>query len=236
MKIVSWNMGAAPRAARYRRAHTAAWRYLLATLRPDIAFVQEALFVNPVSDDDGSLTWSDERGTDSGTAVFVRRGIDHTAVPIRSEGSYVAAVLIDLADLPVLFISIHVGPPNYSRHRQTLATTLSERTTGRRFVVGGDWNAARHWDTVHAGQASKRFFDGLAARGMVDCHWTQHQEEIQSVWRPQDKNGYQCDHLFVDTTTASAGGWDCEVISGGEEVRKLSDHDPIRLTVPFDVR
>jgi hypothetical protein len=62
VKIVSWNMGAAPRIAKYRKRQTAAWRYLLATLRPDVAFVQEALFTNPITDDDGSLTWNDEAG------------------------------------------------------------------------------------------------------------------------------------------------------------------------------
>ena len=232
MTIVSWNMGAAPRFAKYRRTHTTAWQYLLTTLRPDVAFVQEALFKNPVTKGDGSLTWSDETGTDSGTAVFVRRGIVYETVPIRSEGSYVAVVVITVADTPFFFISVHVGPSKYALHRRTLASTLSERTTGHRFVIGGDWNAARHWDTVHGGRASMKFFDGLAARGMVDCHWTQHQKEVQSVWRRQDRNGYQCDHVFVDATTAAAGGFDCEVINGGEPFRAWSDHDPIRLTLP----
>jgi hypothetical protein len=42
MRIVSWNMGCGPR-TRYRHSHAEAWRYLLDELRPDVAFVQEAL-------------------------------------------------------------------------------------------------------------------------------------------------------------------------------------------------
>ena len=49
MRIVSWNMGCAPRQARYRKGHSKAWRYLLEELRPDICLVQEALLGTDVN-------------------------------------------------------------------------------------------------------------------------------------------------------------------------------------------
>jgi hypothetical protein len=45
------------------------------------------------------------------------------------------------------------------------------------------------------GRSGVGFFDGLAARQMVDCHWQQHGKDVQSLWRKQDKNTYQCDPL-----------------------------------------
>lgn len=231
MKIVSWNMGCAPIRARYRRTQTEAWRYLLDTLAPDIAFVQEALReTTAVTPTDGTLHWAEKcvsDKTESGTAVFVRRGIPFKPLPVTSEGSYVSGVLIYIAGVPTLFISIHVGPTNYRKHLRALAATVSSVVPGHRFVVGGDLNAARHWDIVHNTKWYGRFFADLAARQMVDCHWQQHQKEVQSLWRKQDKNGYQCDHIFADHLTAQ--DTDCNVLPN---VERFSDHSPIELVAP----
>ena len=177
MRVVSWNMGCGPIAARYRKTHTEAWHHLLDTLRPDVAFVQEALLNSVMSPDTGSLIWSATCGTDSGTAVFVRQGLQFRPLVIQSDGSFVAGVESSVNGTPLLFISIHVGPPRYMKHCKALALTLAEVTAGHRFVVGGDWNAARHWDTVYRTKSSGKFFADLAARQMVDCHWQQHGKE-----------------------------------------------------------
>src|SRR5690242_13209757 len=133
MKIISWNMGCGPTRARYRKAHAEAWSHLLHTLQPDVAFLQEALLSHPVTAEQGTVIWSDAVGTDTGTAVFIRRGVAFEREHLRSEGSYVAAVSIVHEGMPTLFVSIHVGPPNYRKHLKVLAETLGGATAGRRF-------------------------------------------------------------------------------------------------------
>src|SRR3954467_2111599 len=108
MLIVSWNMGCGPR-SRYRRSHADAWRYLL-ELRPDVAFVQEALRNSEPLSVHGSTFWSTDRRTDSGTAAFILAGVGAEPVDVRSTGSYVAGVSVQSSGVPMLLASVHVGP------------------------------------------------------------------------------------------------------------------------------
>jgi endonuclease/exonuclease/phosphatase family metal-dependent hydrolase len=233
MLIVSWNMGCGPR-TRYRRSHADAWRYLL-DLRPDVAFVQEALKNSEPLSVHGSTFWSTDRGTDSGTAVFIRAGVVAQPVEVRSMGSYVAGVSVQSSGAPVFLASVHVGPPDYKEHRRLLIEALIKVTTGRRFVVGGDLNAARHWDMVYGGRTHTEFFKTLTDRGFHDCHWAQHGREIQSFWGHQAREPYQCDHIFTDRTTAERGHVrDCIVVDN-PEVRALSDHGPLRLQLAIEL-
>jgi hypothetical protein len=61
----------------------------------------------------------------------------------------VAAAEIPAAGMPILLASVHVGPRNYKKHLLTLVDELSAICAGRRFVLGGDLNAARHLDDVY---------------------------------------------------------------------------------------
>jgi endonuclease/exonuclease/phosphatase family metal-dependent hydrolase len=233
MLIISWNMGCGPR-SRYRRTHAEAWRYLL-ELKPDVAFVQEALRISTPPTTSGDTFWSADQGTDSGTAVFVRRGIVAEPVTLRSAGSYVAGASVQSPSGLFLLTSVHVGPRNYRKNRQMLAEQLIKVTAGRRFVVGGDLNAARHWDAVYGGRTHTQFFKVLADSGFHDCHWAQHGREIQSFWGHQTREAYQCDHFFTDKTTAERGEILNCVVLDNPQVRALSDHGPLRLELAIDV-
>jgi len=221
-------MGCGPR-TRYRRTHLEAWRYLLTELKPDVAFVQEALLNFTVPSAEGALFWSADRGLDSGTAVFARAGITASPVEVRSHGSYVAAVTVTQVDSLILFASAHVGPGNYQKHRLTLADVIGQLVAGKRFVVGGDLNTARHWDKVYGGRQHTAFFEDLAGRGFHDCHWMKNEKEVQSFWGHQAKEPYQCDHLVTDKST-SEFVVNCSVIDN-QTIRELSDHGPIVVTL-----
>lgn len=234
MRYVSWNMGCAPpMAKRYRRTHSEAWDYLLAELRPDVALVQEALFDHSSTQiHGGQLFWSEDRGSDGGTAVWIRRGLLADRVTIRCEGSYIAAIQLQTGPRPILIASVHVGPPNYRRHLRALVDVLSKAVAEQRFVVAGDLNAARHIDVVYKGRWFTRFFDDLARRGFCDCHWRRHGKEVQSFWGRQTRNAYQCDHFLVDSVT-DKGVVNCDVVDNGR-VRELSDHGPIQMDTVVD--
>jgi hypothetical protein len=192
-----------------------------------VAFVQEALIANPVTPEDGTLVWSPSNGWDTGTAVFVRRGISFHQEDIQSQGSSIAAVSVLGDGVSMLLASIHVLPQNYAKHVKQLTDALTVTITGgRRFVVGGDWNVARQQDAVYHTKRFTRLFERLAELQMIDCHWTQHGKEVATLFRKQDKNAYQCDHFFSDPVTAP--GTDCAVLP---HIEHMSDHSPLSLVV-----
>ena len=230
MRIVSWNMGCAPPMAKqYRRSHQEAWLYLLNQLGPDVALVQEALFPAPVAEDFGQIFWSPNRGSDSGAAVVVRRGLPADNFDITAAGSYVAGAHLALSGEPFVIASMHVGPPNYRKHLLALADALSTSVGDRRFVVGGDLNAARHLDDVNGGRWFTAYFDNLAKRNLYDCHWAQHGKEVQSFWGHQAREPYQCDHFFADGLTSRQVS-NC-TITDNVIVRGFSDHGPLILDI-----
>ena len=259
MRYVSWNMGCSPQmATRYRKVHADAWGYLIETLRPDVALVQEALLASEaVVGRRGRLFWSQTRGTDSATAIYVREGLEAKAIQLTSAGSYVAAIELETVSGSQLVVSVNVGLPNelgfgcgmtcwrrlrdwnnagvWQRLHEVLLAELraadkldlSRAVVGKHFVVGGDLNAARHLDVVQKGRWFTKYFDNLASRGFHDCHWSCHGKEVQSFWGPQAKNPYQCDHLFVDGITAGRVVA-CDVLELPTNPA-FSDHSPILL-------
>jgi hypothetical protein len=199
MKIVSWNMGCAPPMSRYRKTHSEAWDYLLGDLRPDVALVQEALRDLPAAAQDfGTAIWNNQAGAQSGTAVLLRHGIEASAMEASVQGSYLASAAVTTDDGGLQLVSVHVGPPNYRKHLRGLAEHLAGYSDGRRFLMAGDLNAARHIDKVYGGKWFTQFFEGLERNGVVDVHWKRHQEEVWSFWGRQAQNRYQCDHVLSD--------------------------------------
>jgi len=232
MRIISWNMGCSfP--GRYRRSHADAWRYLFG-LQPDVVFVQEALRQAAPAVSLGTTVWSANRGQESATAVFVRSGAAVTPLEVRARASYVAAATVGSSIGPLLLASVHVGPGDYKENRRVVVQKLRKITASHRFVVGGDVNAARHWDTVYGGRTHAEFFATLDRCGFHDCHWAQHGREVQSFWGRQAKEAYQCDHIFTDPITGTGLVRDCTIIDN-PEVRSLSDHGPLRLDLAIDL-
>lgn len=227
MKVVTWNMGCAPRqAAKYRRRHSEAWLFLLEELQPDVCFVQEALRSSPTPSG-FQVFWNENSPSDSGTAVLVSERLPAAPLSISCLGSYLAGAEVSIGGALKTFLSVHVAPPNYRRHLATLADCLSQQLLGHEFVVGGDFNAARHLDDVQGGHWFTNFFADLLGRGFHDCHWSLHGREVQSFWGHQARNEYQCDHFFVDQATAK-NIRSCLVIAT-DPVKNLSDHGPVIL-------
>ncbi len=143
MRIVSWNMGCGPRTAKYRKTHTEAWHYLLDELKPDIALIQEALFsAIEIVAQQGALFWSEEHGSDSGAAIFYRKGLQAKPIALQSEGSFLAGAEIIIPNGSFSFVSIHVGPGDYKHNVKDVFDVLEPRLKPINFVAGGDLNAA----------------------------------------------------------------------------------------------
>jgi hypothetical protein len=233
MLIVAWNMGCgAP--SPYRRSHTDAWEYLLA-LHPDVAFVQEALRNAAPPPERGSTIWSADRGTGSGTAVFIRKGVTAKPVSMRSRGSYLAAVSTRCAGTPMLLASVHVGSGDYKENRRVLARTLVKATADRRFVVGGDVNAARHWDAVYGGRSHTEFFKPSTITGFMIATGRNMDERYRAsgVTRPGRPTSAITSSL-TGRPQDSGHVQNCVVVDNSD-VRALSDHALLRLELAFDL-
>jgi exonuclease III len=102
-----------------------------------------------------------------------------------------------------------------------------ERVRNRRFLVSGDWNIARLWDTHHRGTNETDFFTRAEQDGWVECYRLFHTEEGRTWFRGSDP-GYQLDHAFCDPATAKLLQ-SCDIEPGPAEKLGLSDHAPLIL-------
>lgn len=150
-----------------------------------------------------------------------------TAQPMKVAGSYLAVAEVAHAGEAILVASVHVDTKDQRRNLQALVDAFEPALAGRRFIVGGDFNAARRWDVVYKKNVYGWLFDALGEIGAHDCHFGLHEREDQSFWGHQAKEAYQLDHLFVDRKAAPRVV-SCAVLTT-DDTRRLSDHSPLVL-------
>lgn len=101
---------------------------------------------------------------------------------------------------------------------------------GHRFIVGGDLNTSRLFDSASKNGkiTNALFFSRAAHAGWHDCHG--HLAEERSYLKPGTLP-YQLDHLFCDQSTAKYLSR-CWVDRGGG-VEEMSDHAPLLADFDF---
>ena len=231
MRFVTWNMGCGPRPSTYRKSHDKAWRYLLDELRPDVAIVQEAMHARLDRESTDRVVFRNKPdGLDSGTAILVR-GVDAVgADPITAAETYAVSTRLTLPAGSCAVVGVHVYPGDQHQIAlRSLAESFGAAAKVTPLIVAGDFNSARHFDTVYRTNNHKWFFDAMTAAGLEDAHWAKHGREKQSFWGRQAKEPYQDDHVFV------SAGWadrvtSCDIVDN-EVVRRLSDHGPVVFEV-----
>jgi exonuclease III len=215
VRFVTWNLG------RSRRTHAAAWHYLLDCLKPDIAFVQEALAsAEDIVRAHGPLVWHSAKS--GGTGVFIRRGIEFSRFDASVNGSYVVGVSTAVLGRPTNAVSVHVGPEKWANQKSLRSWMVDQLLPAGCCVIGGDLNASRSFSQRH-----RDYLSGLSVAGFHDCHWSKHQRERPSFWGRQGVKEYQDDHFFTDQSLARSIRA-CEVVDNAL-TRLLSDHGPLTL-------
>ena len=108
---------------------------------------------------------------------------------------------------------------------------LRRTCAGHRFIVGGDLNTSRLFDSSSGtGKITNALFFSRAAKaGWHDCHGELAEE--RSYLKPGTRP-FQLDHLFCDKKTAKSLTT-CRVDAGGG-VEEMSDHAP--LIADFDLK
>jgi endonuclease/exonuclease/phosphatase (EEP) superfamily protein YafD len=152
MRVVTWNMGCgSPRSTgRFQDVHDEAWRLLLA-FEPDVVLAQEALLDVPSFVRDAGTVVAQQpsyQGQEAGTALLVRGDVTATGEHVRIPGSHLAAAEIAHEGQTMFLASVHVDTNDQQANLRSLVEALRPLVDGRRFVVGGDFNAARQCDVV----------------------------------------------------------------------------------------
>jgi endonuclease/exonuclease/phosphatase (EEP) superfamily protein YafD len=251
VRVVTWNMGLADRRRRFIRTHDEAWRYLL-RLGPDIAFVQEAFPPDWVEREGRVARDSFKRW---GSVVFSPTlAIEPFALP---EGNSLRALpnYLAFADVPrpdgtrALVASIHAPPRRAEgdvlggrdpkelrrsvegpKYNDAIFAGLVPLVQGRRFILAGDWNTARHQGTQRASRAGQEFFTRVREADWYDCVWGMLQSEIRT-WFGRGRL-QQDDYIFCDASLGESVGEVSVAENAATEVY-LSDHAP--LIVDFAV-
>jgi hypothetical protein len=233
--------------------HDQAWHFLLG-LGPDLAFLQEAL---PPAWARGEGTLVHGPFTQWGSLIFSPRfPLEPFRLPeesrLRALGSYLAFGVASLPDGSDTFVaSVHAvareatraqladldpstaARPSAGRPRvnDVVFASLEEIVRDRQFIIAGDWNTARLFDSSSPGTAGAEFFARARERGWFECVWENRGEEVQTWFRPGNRP-YQLDHAFCDPARGDRLQR-VRVATDATTDLGLSDHAP--LILDFDV-
>jgi endonuclease/exonuclease/phosphatase family metal-dependent hydrolase len=221
IKVVSWNLGF----WLYRKHHRDAWDYLRNVIKPDIVFLQETQ--TPKLDDDEVFVFREVRQS-WGTAIYCRgiRVMREIAMPRYSERIAAAEVEID-HNKSVFIASIH-APIIKNRvfpHMDNIFTDIEAAFSDNPSLIGGDLNSARLAELTWPGFGHAPFFARVDASSFEDVRKRFYQDEIQTVFRPNQSTPFQDDHIFVSRNLSS------QIFSysilDNEVTRTVSDHIPV---------
>lgn len=257
MRVVTWNMGCSFDAA-YRKSHDRTWSQLLAW-DPDVALIQETLAPPRFCPEERWVftpfsPWPPGRA-EVGTLVYSKTGLARLEVGGRSADlshGQLTAAEVDVAGDMFVFASIHAitqGPSKEAisalgsdvswsgpslENLDLILHDLSKITAKRRFVVGGDLNAAKRFDdskrrSSRGSNYHKWFSKARDAKWRL-AHPKFHAGEERTIFRtarPGEDLELQIDHLFTDDAT-----WDlltsCNVLQV-PYLTEFTDHAPLAL-------
>jgi endonuclease/exonuclease/phosphatase family metal-dependent hydrolase len=239
VRVVTWNMNQRERTD----SHHEAWTFLIKTLNPDVALVQEAVVPEAITARYRVLSkraWPHEPW---GSAILSRVG-DLTP---DWEDSSRGAVLVARCSVSLLgsvsIASMHARVPRNGGVIAPLRLTFDALRThlGDRFIVGGDLNTARAAALAWPQYGHGEFWNDTETWGFKEP--LPDGGERQSYWGrwlkdelPAIGNSLQDDHIFVDPETfghvTRCLVWDTR------RVRELSDHGPVvvDLALPGESR
>ena len=233
MRIVTWNMNVIGKDRSSQ--HDQAWAFLLETLAPDIALLQETAIPPELPTDyRHSLFTPGLHGKRWGSAILSRVGDLTLEWEDNSRGAVLAATSSIPGLGPVSIASLQARVPRGGVIRPLRETFDLLRThLGERFMVGGDFNTARQAHRAWPQNGHGAFWSDIETWGFKEPLPLGGKEQ-QSYWgrwlldqEPSLGNTLQDDHVLVDADTLQLVRrclvWDTR------RVRELSDHGQVVL-------
>jgi len=235
----------------HRQLHNNAWDYFLNTIDADFYLVQES--VKPIQlENENNFIWHNAGDTagrrDWGNGIYSKK-YKLNQEPVESIQSWNKQTFDEMCvvansrintDVALTIINIYgrmdkVGSEKYSianLHRvlSDLTGIFNGHYGKRNIILGGDFNASTQFDIKQNNNSHKIYFDRLEDFGLKNSFdLNGNTEYVQTHRHNISKLNWQNDYLFFSKQTAK-GFVDCEVIDN-EEVRRLSDHNPVIVTL-----
>lgn len=229
MKVVTWNLGYWD----HRETHEEGWNYLLETVKPDLALLQEVR--PPDFLHDWAIVFYEVRGG-WGTAIY-SRDLALSNIPLGEDypGRVVGASTLLQNGERLYLASVHAqtGPvfPRLSHIMDEILGAYADQPT----IVGGDLNSARLAATVWPGAGDGPFWERIDSErsSVVDCCQRINGRELQTIFKEGAKHPFQDDHLFISRSLES-GLIACDVIDT-EMTRRVSDHIPLSIELSPEI-
>jgi exonuclease III len=261
VRVVTWNLGYwTPGKFNSIANRQRQWRFLL-RLAPDLMLLQECR-PEDLATVDGAAPYEvvgaiPKRWT-ACSAVVAKRDLD----PLAAErpgpwfeflSGYVALSTIATEIGRLLVASVHtparvVEDPcltdadhatlrrpgvGHAWHNDLAFAAIAALQKEAGFIVGGDWNTARLFDTVHpegtadGAMAGGEFFTRAASHGWVETMRQKWPDEVQTYLKT-GVAAYELDHVFTDAALAKQFE-DCKVVLDidGTPAANVSDHAPV---------
>lgn len=214
-----------------------AWKYLIGTIDPEIALIQEIVppetsynsYHTLYHEIDGKRKW--------GTAVISKHSIlkelyFNNCYP-GSSGLIVCEIKASDDLLTVINIYGQLDASGYAsttmHHLLSDLTQILNKKNKRKIILGGDFNVSEQFDEVYKGEfpSHKFVFDRLENFGLVNCTKKHYNGHIQTHIHSRSKFDWQNDYLFVSENIFNEVK-SCEVINR-EELLDFSDHLPVTI-------
>jgi len=233
MKIATWNLDYWKRTPEQRQK---GWAYLLDSINPDIALIQE---IKPPQTDlsndrflyheiDGKRKW--------GNALYSRFPIIreiYTSKSYPGASGLITAEINVTNTLTLTVINLYglLDSEGYAtttmHHLLSDLTSILDHKGTRKIVLGGDFNVSKQFDKKYKWPAHKLVFDRIEDFGLINCTQKFFSDHVQTHVHNKSKFPWQDDYLFIsenieDTLLA------CEVINT-ESIREFSDHLPVLI-------
>ena len=235
IKIATWNMDYWHRP----RLLEQAWDYFF-TLNADFYLFQEARPSEKIIEDKMHLVWNeigDKRNWGSG--IYSK---NHELVEEKINTKFTGVYTIansQLESTKLTLISMY-GLLDKGRYViGNLNNMVSELVDGliisdlnRNIILGGDLNASIQWDEKQHNHNHEIFFDRLRSYELEDCFKLLRKPyPLQTLRKTNSNKPWQNDYLFVSKNMEGNVINDDNIIRGGEEVIRLSDHNPVIITL-----
>jgi len=237
MKIITWNMDYWKRKSEQRKL---AWNYLLDTIDPNVALIQEIVPPETSYDSHHVLYHEIDGKRKWGNALISKYPV-HKEIYVNN--SYPGASGLIIAELKIsdnfLLTTINVygqiDPNKYAtttmHHILSDLTPILDKKDKRNIVLGGDLNVSEQYDTKYKGKfaSHKLVFDRLEDFGLINCTKKFHNGHVQTHVHSSSKFEWQNDYLFVSKNIIDQVTG-CEVINGNG-LLDLSDHYPVTIEI-----
>ncbi len=220
MKIISWNIDFKTPSQKNT------WSYLLHTIKPDIALLQETYEPNALPKD--TFVWETTPSAWGNLIYLKNRKILQVALVAEFPGR-ILVVKTPFLDDDLYLVNIHVpiDKDGFSRHNlQDMFLSVKDVLQNKYVFVGGDFNFGKSFDREGETSHTEIFNTLLDTYGLKNLASEFMKEDVET-FRPKMKAEVRnhIDHIFVSRALLPhVSSFD---VLFDDNVAKLSDHNPL---------